>query len=100
MQSALCIGVDVAKDNVVVACSRASFATRTVPNKPASLKTFLRSLPAQSCIAMEATGRYHQELADLAHQQGLRVYVLNPGTCITTPKAWACAPRPTASMPP
>jgi transposase len=78
MQSALCIGVDVAKDNVVVACSRASFATRTVPNKPASLKTFLRSLPAQSCIAMEATGRYHQELADLAHQQGLRVYVLNP----------------------
>jgi transposase len=78
MQSALFIGVDVAKDNVVVACSKASFAPRTVPNKPAALKTFLRSLPPQSSIAMEATGSYHQDLADLAHQLGLRVYVLNP----------------------
>jgi transposase len=78
MQSALFIGVDVAKDNVVVACSQATFPVRTVPNKPAALKTFLRSLPPQSSIAMEATGSYHQDLADLAHQMGLRVYVLNP----------------------
>jgi transposase len=78
MQSALFIGVDVAKDNVVVACSQATFAPRTVPNKPTALKAFLRTLPAQSGIAMEATGSYHQGLADLAHQLGLRVYVLNP----------------------
>jgi len=78
MQSALFIGVDVAKDNVVVACSQATFAARTVPNKPTALKAFLRTLPAQSSIAMEATGSYHQSLADLAHQLGLRVYVLNP----------------------
>lgn len=78
MQSALFIGVDVAKDNVVVACSKASFATRTIANTPAALKTFLRSLPPQTSIAMEATGSYHQNLADLAHQLGLRVYVLNP----------------------
>jgi transposase len=78
MQSALFIGVDVAKDNVVVACSQATFPVRTVPNKPAALKAFLRSLPPQSGIAMEATGSYHQCLADLAHQLGLRVYVLNP----------------------
>ena len=78
MQSALFIGVDVAKDNVVVACSQATFAPRTVPNKPTALKAFLRTLPAQSGIAMEATGSYHQCLADLAHQLGLRVYVLNP----------------------
>jgi transposase len=68
MQSALCIGVDVAKDNIVVACSQATFAPRTVPNKPTALKAFLRTLPAQSGIAMEATGSYHQCLADLAHQ--------------------------------
>jgi transposase len=49
-----------------------------VPNKPTALKAFLRTLPAQSGIAMEATGSYHQCLADLAHQLGLRVYVLNP----------------------
>ena len=79
MQSAfLFIGVDVAKDSVMVACSQASFAPRTVPNQPTTLKAFLRTLPAQSSIAMEATGSYHQCLADLAHQLGLRVYVLNP----------------------
>jgi transposase len=78
MQSPLFIGVDVAKDNVVLACSQASFAVRTVANQPAALKAFLQTLPAQSCIAMEATGGYHLRLADLAHQLGLRVYVLNP----------------------
>lgn len=78
MQSALFIGVDVAKDSVMVACSQASFAAHTVPNQLTALKAFLRTLPAQSSIAMEATGSYHQCLADLAHQLGLRVYVLNP----------------------
>jgi transposase len=79
MQSAfLFIGVDVAKDSVMVACSQATFAAHTEPNKPTALKAFLRTLPAQSSIAMEATGSYHQCLADLAHQLGLRVYVLNP----------------------
>jgi transposase len=78
MQSALFIGVDVAKDSVMVACSQETFAARAVPNKPAALKTFLLSLPAGASIAMEATGSYHQCLADLAHALGLRVYVLNP----------------------
>lgn len=78
MQSALFIGVDVAKDNVVVACSQETFAVHTVPNKPTALKAFLHTLPAQSSIAMEATGCYHQSLADLAYQLGLHVYVLNP----------------------
>ena len=31
-----------------------------------------------SRVAMEATGGYHRVLADLAHAQGMRVYVLNP----------------------
>jgi transposase len=78
MQSALFIGVDVAKDNVVVACSQETFASRTLLNKTSALKAFLVSLPPQSSIAMEATGSYHQNLADLAHRLGLRVYVLNP----------------------
>ena len=64
MQCALFIGVDVAKDSVMVACSQASFAAHTVPNQLTALKAFLRTLPAQSSIAMEATGSYHQCLAD------------------------------------
>lgn len=78
MQSALFIGVDVAKDSVMVACSQETFAARAVPNKPAALKSFLQALPVGTSIAMEATGSYHQCLADLAHALGLRVYVLNP----------------------
>jgi transposase len=78
MQSPLFVGVDVAKDNVVVACSQASFPARSVSNTTIALKAFLRTLPTQCHIAMEATGCYYQNLADLAHKLGLQVYVLNP----------------------
>ncbi|BBB68353.1 IS110 family transposase [Undibacterium sp. YM2] len=78
MQSPLCIGVDVAKSEVVIACSESSFPVRAVPNELAALKKFLKQLPPGSSIAMEATGTYHQMLADLAFQMGLHVYVLNP----------------------
>lgn len=78
MQSPLFVGVDVAKENFVVACSQASFPSRPVPNTTTSLKAFLRTLPPQCHIAMEATGCYYQNLADLAHGLGLQVYVLNP----------------------
>jgi len=78
MQSPLFVGVDVAKDNVVVTCSQESFPTRSVPNTTTALKAFLRTLPTQCHIAMEATGCYHQNLADMAHGLGLQVYILNP----------------------
>lgn len=78
MQSPLFVGIDVGKDNVVVACSQASFPTRSVSNTTTALKAFLRTLPVGCRIAMEATGCYYQNLADLAHKLGLQVYVLNP----------------------
>ena len=78
MQSPLMIGVDVAKAEVVVACSQNSRPVQSVANTETALRKFLRSLPAGSSIAMEATGAYHQCLADLAHQLGFVVYVLNP----------------------
>jgi transposase len=78
MQSPLFVGIDVAKDIIVVACSQASFASRPVPNTTTALKAFLRTLPTHCRIAMEATGCYHQNLADLAYGLGLQVYVLNP----------------------
>ena len=70
------IGVDVAKDTVVIAQPGA--APRTLPNRRAELLAWLRTLPAGSRLAMEATGRYHTLLADLADGLGLEVYVLNP----------------------
>ena len=78
MQTVLDIGVDVAKDQVVVACARQSFAAHSVANTAAGLRAWLKRLPAGSRIGVEATGGYHQCLADLAHKMGFVVYVLNP----------------------
>lgn len=78
MQTVLDVGVDVAKDFVVAACAEQSFATRQIANRPGALRAWLKTLPSGSRIGVEATGRYHELLADLAHGHGLTVYVLNP----------------------
>jgi transposase len=50
----------------------------TIPNRRAAIGAWLRALPAASRIGLEATGRYHELLADLAHGLGFAVFVLNP----------------------
>jgi transposase len=76
--AALNIGADVAKDEVVVACSEGSFAVHGVKNQRTDLVAFLKGLPAGSRLGLESTGIYHELLANLAHKLGLVVYVLNP----------------------
>jgi transposase len=78
MQTVLDVGVDVAKDQIMVACAQSSFATHPIPNRRTALLSWLCTLPAGSRVAMEATGDYHRTLADLAQGLGLVVYVLNP----------------------
>ncbi|MEM4990299.1 IS110 family transposase [Collimonas sp. H4R21] len=78
MQSPLFIGVDVAKAEVVLACSQNSFPVQTVANALPALRKFLNTLPPSTHIAMEATSLYHQDLADLAVKMGFSVFVLNP----------------------
>ena len=75
---ALNIGADVGKDEIVVACAEESFAPRKIHNQRAALLAVLKDLPAGSRIGMESTGIYHELLAELAHQRGFVVYVLNP----------------------
>lgn len=72
------IGADVAKDAVVVACAESAFPIQTLPNQREALRHWLKTLPPGSRLGLEATGRYHGLLADLAHAQGLTVLVLNP----------------------
>ena len=72
------IGADVAKDEIVVACSEGSFPVRKLANQRTTLRAFLKSLPPGSRIGMESTGIYHELFASLAHQLGFIVYVLNP----------------------
>src|ERR1019366_6191522 len=72
------IGADVAKDEIVVACSAESFPVRKLANQRAALRGFLKSPPKGSGIGMESTGIYHELFANLAHKLGFIVFVLNP----------------------
>lgn len=78
MQTFPNIGVDVAKDAVVVACAAQNFSTHSVTNQRAPLLAWLKSLPTGSRIGLESTGGYHELLADLAHAHGHVVFLLNP----------------------
>jgi len=78
MQSPLNIGVDVAKDELVVACDTNSFTPHTIVNRRAALCTWLKSLPNGSRIGVESTSTYHELVADLAFKNGFTVFVLNP----------------------
>lgn len=77
MQTGLDVGIDVASKTVVVACAKGSFAPCPVRNELGALRKWLRGLPVGSRIGMEATGCYHQRVADAAHAAGHVVFVLN-----------------------
>jgi transposase len=72
------IGVDVAKDTIVVACTEGSLPVREVANQRTAVLAFLKGLPAGSRIGVESTGTYHELFAEAAHQLGFLVFLLNP----------------------
>lgn len=78
MHPILNVGVDVAKDAVVVACVDHRFPVQQIPNQRAALRAWLKSLPAGSRIGVESTGDYHELLTDLAQAHGHTVFLLNP----------------------
>lgn len=80
MQTLPIIGVDVAKDHLVIALADAQ-AVETIANSQAAIAQWLKSVPAGAKLGVEATGRYHQTLLDLAHRHGCVVYLLNPKDC-------------------
>lgn len=66
----------MAKDTLV-SCIWGVSEPQLVANEERAIKSWLNTLSPQAVIAMESTGCYHQNLARLAHQAGVRVYVLN-----------------------
>ena len=78
MQPILNVGIDVAKDTVVVACAEQGFPVHQIRNQRAALRTWLKSLPPGSRLGLESTGTYHELLADLAHAHRHTVFLLNP----------------------
>jgi len=70
------VGIDVAKAEIVV--YRADQQTlESIKNERAALKRWLKTLPAQSAIALEATNIYHLDTVELAHEMGHQVYVVD-----------------------
>jgi len=79
--AAVCIGVDV--DSKLLNLTRASAATldtpvTTIANTATAIKAWLKTLPPGCRIGMEATGKYHRTLAELAVRAGHTVFVFNP----------------------
>jgi len=70
------IGVDVSKDNLVH-CTRDGHPS-SLANSAKPVRRFLCRLPAGTIVAMEATGRFHRLLANMAYSMGFVVLVFNP----------------------
>lgn len=70
------IGVDVSKDELWIARSGEAPVER-IGNQSAAIVEWLQSLMPNSRIAVEATNTYHLALAEEAHRQGHRVYLVD-----------------------
>ena len=72
------LGADVASTHLDIAVHGDKPGVQRIDNNARAIGQWLRQVPPGSRLAMESTGRYHQLLARLAHDHGLKVYVLNP----------------------
>jgi transposase len=77
MQTILDLGADVDSRTVMVACAADSFTPQRISNERKAIRAWLLTVPRGSRLAMESTGSYHELLADLAHEAGMQVFVLN-----------------------
>jgi transposase len=78
MSTVLNSGADIAKTEIVVACAEGAWPVKTLPNQKNALLAGLNTLPPGSRLGLEATGGYHERLADLAHAHGFTAFRLNP----------------------
>jgi transposase len=73
-------GADIGSQSIVIvdAGSSDSRMALTINNSRQAISRWLKSLPPGCRIGMEATGRWHALLADLAYAAGHAVHVINP----------------------
>lgn len=72
------VGCDVSSKEIVIAFANTKQAVKTIANTQKAIVAWLKQLPVDAVIGMEATGRYHDTLADCASSSGRLVYVINP----------------------
>ncbi len=77
MQTILDLGADVDSRSIMIADAARAFAPHRIANERRAIRAWLRTVPPGSRLGLEATGAYHELLADLAHRAGLQVFVLN-----------------------
>lgn len=70
------IGIDVAKEELVVYQASPDTLT-TIRNTKTAIRAWLKGLPAQAALAVEATGTYHMELVEQAYRAGHQVFVID-----------------------
>jgi transposase len=69
------IGIDVSKSTLVIANDDDSITE--IANEAPAIRRWLKSLPGPARIGVEATGVFHVELIERAHQAGHAVYVID-----------------------
>lgn len=69
-------GIDISKDVFDVVNEKGQHSQYA--NSPVGFKKFCTQLPLDSCLVMEATGVYHQQLADYLYAKKVFVSVVNP----------------------
>jgi len=75
--SQITLGIDVAKDELVIADWDTGVVT-TLINEPLEIQHWLGSLQGPVRLALEPTSHYHLTLADQAQAAGHKVYLVNP----------------------
>jgi transposase len=71
-------GFDVDKAFLTVACDQAPGRPERLANNALAIDAWLRGVPAQSVLAVEATGTCHRTLVERAVHHGVSIYLLNP----------------------
>ncbi len=69
-------GIDISKNVFDVYGSKTGH--NQFKNEEQGFKSFLRSLPQEALVVMEATGYYHYRLAQFLYHEGVFVSVVNP----------------------
>jgi transposase len=75
MTSEMLIGIDAAKDELVIDSEQELL---TIANTAEAIDAWLKTLPTESYIGLEAPSDYHQLMAERAVSMGKVVYLLNP----------------------
>lgn len=80
--SSIIVGIDISKDkfDVCILKEKSKEIQRSFPNSSKGFQEFSKILssPADISVALEATGRYGENLCRFLHSRGIAVFVLNP----------------------